>query len=213
MRTPILIFDFGNVVAFFDYLRACETMGAHAGLSGPELLAQALERGFTPLLHQFEAGQVDALEFSRSTCAMAGVTLAHDAFVAAWEDIFWINEPVTDLAAGLKRLGYRLFLGSNTNVLHATYYRRKFARELAPFEGFVLSYEVGVEKPARAFYEACAQAAEAAPGDCLFIDDVFENVEGARAAGLRAIQYRDTEALVRDLAAEGVELPPIRDVT
>src|SRR5262245_66534542 len=100
MRTPILIFDFGNVVAFFDYLRACEALGAHAGLRGPELLAQALARGFTPLLHQFESGQVDAREFSRRTCEMAGVDPGHEAFVAAWEDIFWINEPVTDLAAG-----------------------------------------------------------------------------------------------------------------
>ncbi len=27
MREPAVIFDFGNVVGFFDYLKACERLG------------------------------------------------------------------------------------------------------------------------------------------------------------------------------------------
>lgn len=40
MRVPVLIFDFGNVVSFFDYLLACERFGRRAGLTGPEFMNQ-----------------------------------------------------------------------------------------------------------------------------------------------------------------------------
>ena len=48
MRTPVLIFDFGNVVAHFDYARACEPLAAPLGLTGSQLLERCRERGFTP---------------------------------------------------------------------------------------------------------------------------------------------------------------------
>ena len=37
MREPVLIFDFGNVVGFFDYLRACERFACGLGMTGQEL--------------------------------------------------------------------------------------------------------------------------------------------------------------------------------
>ncbi len=208
MRTPVLIFDFGNVVAHFDYARACEPLAAPLGLTGSQLLERCRERGFTPLLHQFEAGRIGEHEFSRLAREIVGTTVDHETFVAAWQDIFWINEPVAELIAGLKERGYRLLLGSNTNVIHATYYRRKFARELAVFENFVLSYEVGAEKPSARFYEVCAQTAGVPPGECLFVDDMPENVDGARRTGLQAVLYRDVAGLRRDLAGAGVDIPP-----
>ena len=98
-------------------------------------------------------------------------------------------------------------LGSNTNDLHAAQFRRQFAETLANFDRLVLSYEVGHFKPSAAFYLACAEAAGAEPGDCVFIDDLLENVEGAQAAGLVGILFRDTVTLIRDLAAIGIDMP------
>ncbi len=97
-------------------------------------------------------------------------------------------------------------LGSNTNVLHAPYFRRKFAATLDRFDAYVLSYEVGCLKPDRRFYEACAKAAGAPAGSCVFIDDMALNVAGARAAGLQGIQYVETAALVEELNGLGVEI-------
>ena len=98
-------------------------------------------------------------------------------------------------------------LGSNTNDLHADQFRRQFAETLAHFDKLVLSYEVGHIKPSTAFYLACAEAAGADPGDCVFIDDLPENVEGARAAGLVGMLYESTEGLIRDLGSLGVKVP------
>jgi putative hydrolase of the HAD superfamily len=208
MRKHALIFDFGNVVAFFDYLRACERFAARLGVTGPALRAQLLDRGFAGLLKKFESGRMPADRFAEAVMASAGLSLAHDEFARDWEDIFWLNEPVARLIGVLKLEGYRLILGSNTNVLHATHYRRRFAETLDQFDRLVLSYEVGHVKPEPAFYAACVAAAARPAEDCIFVDDVALYVEAARDAGLAAVQYVDTPGLIAGLRRLGVEIPP-----
>src|SRR5690349_10231483 len=96
-RTPVLIFDFGNVVAFFDYRRMCEVLGRPLGLSGDALLEQLRASGFTTLVQRYEAGKITAEGFSQAVCRLAGVEVPHAEFAPSWADIFWLNEPVVDL--------------------------------------------------------------------------------------------------------------------
>lgn len=206
MERPALIFDFGNVVAHFDYRRACEHFGRRLGIAGDAFLERVRGLGFSELVQRYERGALSSAEFSQAVCALVALEIPHDEFAAFWSDIFWLNEPVARLLAALKRLGYTLVLGSNTNDLHAAQFRRQFAATLAHFDRLVLSYEVGHIKPSAEFYHACAEAAGRAPADCIFIDDLAENVAGARAAGLRGIQYRDVDSLLPELRAHGVEV-------
>ncbi|WZO99780.1 HAD family phosphatase [Isosphaeraceae bacterium EP7] len=201
---PALIFDFGNVLAFFDYKKAAERLGEGIGLSGADLLARAHGLGFDGLVKRYEAGKMTSAEFSREVSNLVGLRLSHDDFAAAWADIFELNEPVAGLVADLKRAGYTLVLGSNTNDLHAAQFRSQFADALSHFDRLVLSYEVGHIKPSADFYHACADAAGRPVAECVFIDDLTENIEGARAAGLTGIVYRDTPSLVEELAMLGI---------
>ncbi len=206
-RTPALIFDFGNVVAFFDYRRACEHFGARVGLTGDALLERVKSLGFTPLVQRYESGKMSAEEFSREMCALAGIEMAHPEFASTWGDIFWLNEPVAELITHLKREGYSLVLGSNTNDIHAAQFRQQFAATLAHFDHLILSYEVGHLKPSANFYKACVAATGLPANSCVFIDDLPENVEGARAAGLKGIVYRDDPSLIAELQKLGVHTP------
>jgi glucose-1-phosphatase len=210
-RRPALIFDFGNVVSFFDYARAGERLGKPLGLTGDAFLARARSAGLSPLVARYESGRMSAEEFGQQLCRAVGLVLTHDEFAAAWTDIFWLNEPVARLVAQLKRQGYTVVMGSNTNALHADHFRKQFAEALAPFDQLVLSYQVGHIKPEAAFYLACATATGAPPHECVFIDDLPENVEGARNAGLLAIHYRDDESLLAELRSIGVEVDGMGD--
>jgi HAD superfamily hydrolase (TIGR01509 family) len=201
---PALIFDFGNVLAYFDYRKAANRLGETIDLSGADLLARAHGLGFDGLVKRYEAGKMTSTEFSREVSSLVGLRLTHDDFAAAWADIFQLNDSVAHLVAGLKRAGYTLVLGSNTNDLHAAQFRQQFAEALSHFDRLVLSFEVGHIKPSADFYLACAQAAGRPAAECLFIDDLAENIEGARAAGLAGIVYRDTASLVGELAKLGV---------
>jgi epoxide hydrolase-like predicted phosphatase len=206
MKRPALIFDFGNVVAHFDYTRAAARLGARLGLSGEEVLTRLRPLGFSDLLKQYESGKIAAEAFTRGVSDLIGLAITHEEFAVAWADIFTLNASIARLIASLKSAGYTLVLGSNTNDLHARQFRRQFAETLAHFDRLILSYEVGQIKPSAAFYLACAEAAGAEPGDCVFIDDLPENVDGARSAGLIGLLYQSTDQLIEDLKTLGVEV-------
>lgn len=203
---PALIFDFGNVVAHFDFTRSCERFGRPLGLSGQAFLARAKEAGLAEVLRVYESGGMTSEDFHRRLCDLTGITLDLDDFATSWGDIFSANASVHSLIAGLKRSGYRLFLGSNTNELHIRHIRGQFNEVLSHFDALILSYQIQQIKPDVAFFHACARAAGRPAEQCVFIDDLDENVAGARQAGLIGLVYRDTPRLIDDLRRIGVEV-------
>lgn len=66
--------------------------------------------------------------------------------------------------------------------------------ERAPLEIFdatVISGDVGLHKPDPAIYELGAERLGLTPSDCVFVDDLRENIAGAEAVGMRGILHRD----------------------
>lgn len=75
---------------------------------------------------------------------------------------------------------------------------------LALARGVTVSGEVGLLKPDAAIYRLHAERFGLTPAATLFIDDSAKNVEGARAAGWRAVPFSDARTLASDLAACGL---------
>ena len=168
-RRPALIFDFGNVVAFFDYNRAGQALGRSLDLSGEEFMHRVRQLGFAGLLGRFESGAMSAEDFGRELCGLVGLSLPHEDFAAAFADIFTLNEPIAGLLPELKQMGHTLVLGSNTNELHSAQFRRQFAAELVP-EGTDRN-AAGVGKPlviVLHFQRTGFHAEEKAPGGIRF---------------------------------------------
>ncbi|WP_321169841.1 HAD-IA family hydrolase, partial [Stenotrophomonas sp. SG1] len=57
------------------------------------------------------------------------------------------------------------------------------------------SADFGLRKPAPAVFLRTLDALDVAPAHTLFVDDLFANVRGARAAGLHAETVRDGRGL------------------
>ncbi|HEY2771040.1 MAG TPA: HAD family phosphatase [Solirubrobacteraceae bacterium] len=70
---------------------------------------------------------------------------------------------------------------------------------LAGFEHVIFSAWIGVIKPDPGAFAAAVQRLGRPPEEILFVDDREANVEGARAAGLRAVQFTSAEQLRGDL--------------
>jgi glucose-1-phosphatase len=206
MSELALIFDFGNVVGFFDHARSYRYFARRLGVDERVLSARVIERGGLELLRRFECGQVAPLAFAQGLMEIAEIHLAYDEFVAGWVDIFWPNETIARLVAALKSRDYKLLLGSNTNALHAEHYCRQFAQTLGHFDRLIFSHELGCMKPDRRFYLACVEAAGLPASSCVFIDDMEENVQGASRAGLIGVHYTDTPGLVSSLRGLGVDV-------
>lgn len=195
-----IVFDFGNVVGFFDHRRASGRL-AELGQICPDALHADLFGG--PLEDDYEAGRIGTDEFLRRLRALGRFSCADEELVRAYADIFWPNEPVCALIPRL-RGRYRLLLGSNTSELHSLHFRRQFADVLRHFDAVVLSHEIGARKPSRAFFECCERFAGYPADACLFIDDLPANVDGARAAGWHGVQYTGFYDLCRRLVEVGI---------
>ena len=58
------------------------------------------------------------------------------------------------------------------------------------FDDMVISAEVHLMKPDPRIYQYALQRLGAAPQEAVFIDDIRQNVEGARSQGMQAIHFR-----------------------
>src|SRR5271166_5270532 len=97
MHNPVLIFDFGNVIGFFDYTRIYERIAPLLGIGVGELRQRLLRGGFEDLLSQFECGRIEPTEFADAVMDRLEFQMPYEQFVRAWEDIFWLNEPLARL--------------------------------------------------------------------------------------------------------------------
>lgn len=197
-----IVFDFGNVIAFFSHQRTADRLAPHSTMHAEEILKR-LYGG--QLEDEFEANRIDSTEFLRRARRLCELTCSDEYLLEAYVDIFWRNPEVCDL---LPRLAarYPLILGSNTTPLHYDHFRRQFATELAPFRERVLSYHVGARKPSAEFFRRCHELAGLEPGACLFVDDLATNVRGAEAVGLQGLVYDRPGNLAAELTQRGVRL-------
>jgi epoxide hydrolase-like predicted phosphatase len=67
-------------------------------------------------------------------------------------------------------------------------------REL--FDVVVISAEVGLHKPQPEIYRLAAERLGVEPQNCIFVDDLRENVEGAEAVGMTGVLHRDVEETI-----------------
>jgi putative hydrolase of the HAD superfamily len=197
-----ILFDFGNVLGFFDHRRATRKLVAFTDLTEADLFVRLYD---SALEDAFEAGRIEGPGFLREARARTGFRGTDDEFTDAFADIFTPNAEVCDLIPRLAGR-YRLVLASNTNVLHAGNFLRSFADTLRHFQGIGLSYEAGARKPHPDFYAHCQRLAGVPKEECLFIDDIRLNVEGAEAFGFRAVQYTTTPNLLGRLRSVGIDV-------
>ena len=68
------------------------------------------------------------------------------------------------------------------------------------FDQITISAEEGVMKPDRRIFQIALQRAGVAPEETVFVDDMPENVEGARQLGIAAIRFLNTPDLHAEIA-------------
>ena len=67
------------------------------------------------------------------------------------------------------------------------------------FDGLTISAEVGVVKPKAEIYLLALEQLGVSPTEALFVDDFPENVEGARAVSMSAIQFTDADQTIQQV--------------
>lgn len=206
-----LILDFGGVLYDIDYeapVRAFEALGV-ADFAG--LYKQSSQ---SPMFDDLECGRISRDHFYSQMQAHCAPGTTRLEVVDAWNSILTGMHP--SRISMVQALGRqtRLFLFSNTNVIHAHVFEAWMEENVGlsafrrAFEGIHYSHEMGERKPNPDSFLSLCSRHRLAPEKTLFIDDSEQHVNGARDAGLEAHWHHPVEDDVAVwLSQRGFELP------
>jgi len=182
-----LLFDLGGVIIEIDFDRAFASWAAH---SNHRLETIKAKFSFDCFYKRHERGEIGASEYFDSLRISLGIDISNPHFEEGWNAIY-VRE-VPGIAALLQRAKekFSLYAFTNSNPTHQLVWSRRFAAVLGLFQTVFVSSELGKRKPEPgAFHEVAAAIGVKLPR-IVFFDDSLENVEGARAIGLRAVHVR-----------------------
>ena len=120
----------------------------------------------------------------------------------------WPLVPVEGMGAlirELKDMGYGIYLLSNASSRLHEYFHRIPGAEC--FEGKVVSADWKLLKPQAEIYQTLYSNFRLDPAECVFIDDVPANIDGAMMTGMKGLVfYGDVVRLRRELRSLGIEV-------
>ncbi len=188
-----IIFDIGGVLVDYDHEA---TLAALTAVCHPPA---DLHSQIPPdIIQQLGDGRLNGRQLHRYLVDHLNMTPDYDMFYTAFCSQMKRNEVALAYAAELaKRPFIKVGIISNTNEAHAAWLHEHIP-EFKQFHSVILSSEVGLVKPDPAIYAqalvelgiigetAGPELAETA----VFIDDIWENIKGAQAAGLHTIHHQ-----------------------
>ena len=218
MPPKLLYFDLGNVLLAFSHEQMYRQMAEVLEVA-PEALKQTmLDPGqAADLIIQYETGQLTTEEFTELVHRLIDRRPDLHRFHKAVSDIFSPMPESWEIVNHLARAGHQMAILSNTNPAHWEWVTggrfplvAAIGQPESPFGWAILSYEAGSMKPDPEIYHAAIEKAGVPAGDIFFVDDRPENVEGAKAVGIDAVQFEGPVKFRHDLARRGIEVPKTR---
>jgi len=143
-----------------------------------------------------DTGEVSDEEFFKGLGN--AVQLSGEGVHREWIDSAVIDKRLIAFIRELKVRGYKTAICSNTPS--------KLLRELLSIHGLAtyfdvlaVSSEVGLTKPGPDIFNYTLKELRIMPQEAIFVDDRKENIDGARAAGMEAVLYRNSDELREEI--------------
>jgi epoxide hydrolase-like predicted phosphatase len=197
VKIRAIIFDMGGVILLTcdnsQRIALAEQLGTTVGkLSSLVFSSESAIR--------CEEGEISKNEHWNNILKILGKNPVDDA--TPYDEAFWAGDCIdNDLMEIIYSLKKKYKIGFLSNAF-------KGAREfvdghfhfLDAFELTIFSYEVKLRKPDSRIYKLACEKLDVPPEETIFIDDLEANVEGARKAGLKAVQYFNKTQLKKQLS-------------
>jgi putative hydrolase of the HAD superfamily len=199
-----VVCDFGGVLTT-PLLTSFMAVQDEIGIS-PENLGKAMrsitdEDGENPL-YALERGEIAEVDFLARLGDALEPLLGHRPHLHRFREIYFEalapNPPMIELMRELKAEGTRMAMLTN-NVREWEPLWRSMLPVDEIFETVVDSGFVGCRKPEARIYELTLERLELPPAACLFVDDLPPNCDGARAAGMSAVHFRENEQAIAEI--------------
>ncbi len=209
-KITTVISDFGGVLTtplLGSFERVQDEIEIPAESLGKALRSATEQRGDNPLflLERGEMKEVDFLELlSDHLEPMVGHRPHLHRFREVYFDALDPNEQMIELMRELKASGLKMAMLTN-NVREWEPLWRSMLPVDEIFETIVDSAFVGCRKPEPQIYELTLERIGVPAEACLFLDDLQVNCEGAEAAGMSAVHFRDNEQAISEIRGSLLE--------
>ncbi len=151
---------------------------------------------FRDLSMQSDYGYISREEYSRAAIELTGLT--SEEFQKRYWNSKVRNEPVFDWINDLKKSHqFKLGMLSNISVWRLEDFIPKTERDKL-FDSVVLSGEEGMIKPSPEIYELTANRLGVDASECIMIDDLLGNIDGAALIGMKTILFGDVDQAKAD---------------
>ena len=197
MSIQCVIFDLGNVVVKWDPINILKTVFPDRD---PAFLYYDMRDGWI----EWNLGRIDRSELMKQYYFDLGMNAAE------LELLFTLVESTQEMLPGAYKLLEELHnkgipLYSITDNTHEIIdYHRKNSGFLHFFKDIVVSAEVGVLKPDPAIYKIFLERNGLVAEECIFIDDLEQNIRGAEAVGITGLLFVDSYQARDALKAHGL---------
>jgi epoxide hydrolase-like predicted phosphatase len=193
-----VVFDIGGVLELNPRTGWPARWAARIGIDMNEF-----DRRLTPIWNAGSIGTSTLAEIERQTAI--ALALDRPALAELMEDAWHeyvgsLNAPLAEYFTSLRPC-HRTAMLSNSFVG-----AREREQQLYGFEEMcdviVYSHEVGCLKPNSRIYELTCRRLGVSPGEAIFVDDVQENVDAARAVGMSTIRFVDNRQTIEQVEEE-----------
>lgn len=190
-----LIVDFGGVIVRTEDWSSRQQWEARLGLPPWELSKIVFD---SEVSQQAQLGQASVEEIWQH---VAETLELDDAGIAQLQQAFWDGDQIdTTLVQFIRGLRPRYKTAILSNAWPDA--REAFVEHFGlgdAVDAIVVSSEEGIMKPDPRIYRIAAGRLDIAPEEAIFVDDMAENVEGARAVGMRAMQFESTPQVIAEV--------------
>ncbi|NLK98363.1 HAD family phosphatase [Defluviitalea saccharophila] len=194
-----IVFDMGNVLLSYRPKEYVKTITTDEAI-GEALLKEFL---FSEEWIMLDAGAITEEEAVKRVQARIPQYAEYvQKTMDNWHTDLTPIEGMPELVALLKEKGYKLYLLSNTSLRFYQYQPQVEMFKL--FDGFFISAKERLLKPQKEIFERFLERFDLIGSECVFIDDLAENVKGAQEAGIVAHQFCGSDELKEYFKKNGI---------
>ncbi|HGK1541311.1 TPA: HAD family hydrolase [Streptococcus pneumoniae] len=112
-----------------------------------------------------------------------------------WFNYVDLYDEVYELIKQLKKKNFQIYVLSNTSSIFHILLDSVLSKVSSVLDGYVISCEVKMMQPQKEIYLSLVNKYQLDIKDCIFLDDLEENVEAARTLGIKAFQIKERKEI------------------
>lgn len=195
-----IIFDWGNVIAFYPIKDFLDKISSYFNVD--KNLFQKIELQ-NRLKH--DLGKISTTEFIKNLSKGIDRDFTAEEYYSILKKFGQgdLNQELLSIIKKLKKK-YKIFILSNNS--EPTYNSIMESEIKNLFDKILFSYQVGIKKPNKKFFDKLLENTNLSYDNCLFIDDREDICDAAKKYGFNTIVFRNNEQLKKELVSYEINI-------